>query len=135
MIIDKARELGLELAASEEFSRVVEARKRVKQDSALTDLMDEFKSKRDNMISLMQAEDIDRENIVSLSADIEKLQQQLYENPLFSELVSSEQIFYELVTSVNREINQCIGIEDDYSVESKCNGNCEACSGCSEKLN
>ncbi len=129
-MLEKARELGLALAASPEFERVVEARRMVNDDDLLSSLMNEFKAKREEVMNMMQSGNFDNEVIISASADMERLQQQLMENPIFSELIASEQEFQKLVMAVNHEINKCIGVEDSLSAEGSCSGNCSGCSGC-----
>jgi len=127
-MIEKARELGLALAASPEFTHMIEARQNAAADSALNKLMEDFKNKRDDVIMLMQENDYDSERAVTATADLERIQQQLFENPLFSELLQAEETFQNLVTAVNQEISACISAADP--TENGCSGNCSGCSGC-----
>lgn len=128
-MIEKARELGLALASSAEYVRMIEARQNAANDDALNALMADFREKRDEVISLMQENDYDSERAVAASADLERIQQQLFENPLFSELLQAEETFQQLVAAVNQEITACISAADP--TEGSCNGNCSGCSGCS----
>jgi len=127
-MIEKARELGLALAASPEFSRMIEARQNAAADTALNDLMNAFREQRDHMISLMQENDYDSERAVAATADLERIQQQLFEHPLFAELLEAEETFQNLVAAVNQEISACISAADP--TDSGCSGNCTGCSGC-----
>jgi len=127
-MIEKARELGMALAASPEFTNMIEARQAAAADTALNTLMLSFREKRDEMISIMQENDYDSERAVAATADLERIQQQLYENPLFSQLLEAEETFQNLVAAVNQEISVCINAADP--TESNCSGNCSGCSGC-----
>lgn len=127
-MIEKARELGLALAASPEFTKMIEARQNAAADSALSALMDAFREKRDEVISLMQDNDYDSSIAVSATNDLERIQQQLFENPLFAALLEAEETFQSLVAAVNQEISSCISAADP--TDSGCSGNCSGCSGC-----
>ena len=122
--IDKARELGVALANSPEFMRLSEARER----AAVTDLIQEFRNKESEIVSMMEEDDVDREGVVILTSDIERIKEQLLTNQLFTELVEAQQAFSNLLSAVNREINVCIGIEEP--VETACSGSCDGCRGC-----
>ena len=126
-MIEKARELGLALANSPEFLRMAEARHNVTKNSSLCELMDAFREKRDAVVELMGSDDVDKLEAIAMTTDLDRLQQQLFENPLFNELVASEQEFQTLLNSVNQEINACIGLDQG---EVSCGGNCAHCRGC-----
>ena len=126
--IDKARELGVALANSPEFMRLSEARERVDANAAVTDLIQEFRNKESEIVSMMEEDDVDREGVVILTSDIERIKEQLLTNQLFTELVEAQQAFSNLLSAVNREINVCIGIEEPE--ETACSGSCAGCKGC-----
>ena len=126
--IDKARELGVALANSPEFMRLSEARERVDANAAVTDLIQEFRNKESEIVSMMEEDDVDREGVVILTSDIERIKEQLLTNQLFTELVEAQQVFSNLLSAVNREINVCIGIEEPE--ETACSGSCDGCRGC-----
>ena len=125
--IEIARELGVSLAESDEFLKVLLARHRVAEDDALTELIRSFHQKRQDVYDLMQSPDMEKEDAIAATVDMERLQQQLYENPLFSGLMTAEQEFQNLVASVNREINACIGSDQ---TDPGCTGDCSGCAGC-----
>lgn len=126
--IDKARELGVALANSPEFMRLSEAHERVDANAAVTDLIQEFRNKESEIVSMMEEDDVDREGVVILTSDIERIKEQLLTNQLFTELVEAQQAFSNLLSAVNREINVCIGIEEPE--ETACSGSCDGCRGC-----
>lgn len=133
MLIEKARELGEELAKSPEFLRVTNARQNVDKDESLKSLMQSMNEKKANIVSMMQQEEVDNQIVAETTADLERIQNQLFENPLFYELLQSEDEFQQLIFSVNKEINACIGIydEEEKDISLHCSGDCSGCSGCS----
>ena len=126
-MIEQARELGLALANPPEFLRMAKARQNMTENTALCELMTAFNDKRDAVVALMQSDDIDRVEALEMSADLERLQQQLFENPIFTEVMESERVFQELLNAVNDEIRACIGLDG----HAGCSGDCSGCKGCS----
>ena len=124
-MLEKARELGIALAGSPEFIRMRQAQADLEQNEAVSALMTELQQKRGELIGLMNDENSDNVGALELTNDVERLQGQLQENPLFMELVEAEGAFSALINAVDREINACIG-----NVQQDCGGNCGACSGC-----
>lgn len=124
-LIEKARELGIALASSGEFIRMKEAQSAIAESEPVSDLLNELQNKRIQLVKIMEGEEQDAMGALSLTNDIERLQGQLQENPLFMELTASESAFSALVTAVDNEINACIG----YS-KSECDGDCGGCHGC-----
>ena len=127
-MIELARELGLALANSCEFVQMKQAQSDFEQNEAIAALMQELNEKRERLISILTDEEGDNLEAVSLTNDIERLEAQLKESPLYSELVSSQTAFSSLLTAINDEINACIGATTS---ESKgCSGDCGGCGGC-----
>lgn len=124
-LIEKARELGIALANSCEFIRMREAQSAVTESESVSGLITELQAKRTQLVSVMGADEKDAVEALALTNDIERLQGQLQENPLFSELLKSESEFSALISAVDDEINACIGY-----TKSGCNGDCSGCGGC-----
>lgn len=127
-MLELARALGLSLAESDEFAALVLARKNMNEDHALHELLEDFKAKREEVIALMEAGNSD---IVEASNDLDALQQQLLDNPLFVDLMNAENDFQILLGSVNEEIAKCLSDADptgesDYSFVSR-----DSCAHCS----
>lgn len=127
-MIELARELGLALANSCEFTQMKQAQSDFEQNEAIAALMQELNEKRERLISILTDEEGDNLEAVSLTNDIERLEAQLKESPLYSELVSSQTAFSALLTAINDEINACIGAETSES--RGCSGDCGGCGGC-----
>lgn len=127
-MIELARELGLALANSCEFVQMKQAQSEFEQNEAISLLMSELNEKRDRLISILADEEGDDLEAVSLTNDIDRLESQLKESPLYSELVAAQSAFSSVLTAVNDEINACIGAETSKS--SGCSGDCGGCGGC-----
>ena len=127
-MIELARELGLALANSCEFVQMKQAQSVFEENEAITRLLQELNDKRDRLISILADDDgVDLE-AVSLTNDIDRLEAQLKESPLFAELLSAQSAFSAVLSAVNDEINACIGAET--SASSGCSGECGGCGGC-----
>ena len=127
-MIELARELGLALANSCEFVQMKQAQSVFEENEAITRLLQELNDKRDRLISILADDDgVDLE-AVSLTNDIDRLEAQLKESPLYAELLSAQSAFSAVLSAVNDEINACIGAET--SVSSNCSGECGGCGGC-----
>lgn len=128
MVLEKARELGIALSETQEFQQMLEAKHIMDSDEALSALINEYQEKQQKMIEMLSGDDMDRALVASLSADVEAIQGQLTENPIFTKVMETQQSFQNLMQQVNREIGACIGMpqEEDHV----CSGSCESCGGC-----
>jgi len=127
-MIELARELGLALANSSEFIQMKQLQNDFENNVAISSLMLELNEKRDRLISILTDEDgVDLE-AVALTNDIDRLEEQLKESPLYSELISAQTAFSTVLTAVNDEINACIGAQT--SENRSCGGDCGGCGGC-----
>ncbi|MDL2235555.1 YlbF family regulator [Christensenellaceae bacterium OttesenSCG-928-L17] len=129
MILNKARELGIALSETEEFQRMGQARAVMEADQTVTDAMALFQAKQDELVALLSNDSPDRLLIASLSHEVEALQTQLLENPVFAEALEAQNAFQQMMNAVNREIGACIGAVAEE--EAGCSGSCEGCAGCS----
>ena len=127
-MIELARELGLALANSSEFICMKQAQSTFEQNEAIGALMTELNDKRDRLIAILTSDDENDIEAVSLTNDIDRLEAQLKESPLYSELIAAQGAFSAVLTAVNDEINACIGAET--STSRNCAGDCGSCGGC-----
>ncbi len=127
-MIELARELGLAIAGSAEFIQMKQAQSAFEQNESIAALLQELGEKRDRLINILAQEDGDDMEAVSLTSDIDRLEEQLKESPLYEELVAAQSAFSAVLTAVNDEINACIGGETSQSAS--CAGDCGGCGGC-----
>lgn len=128
MIIDKARELGIELSESAEFTRMVQAREALENDTVASELLSEFRGKQEKMLQMLSDEEPDREVVSALANDVENIQGMLLENSVFSEALAAQNDFQQLMNRVNSVISSCIGLETKSGED--CSGSCSSCGGC-----
>ena len=124
MLIDKARELGMMLSESSEFIRLSKAKCALADNEMVTSLLDEFYEKSARLADYLAEDGFNGAETVCLTSDIERLHDQIDENPILSELIEAEHSFKNLLAAVNQEINACIGGGKN------CAGPCESCGGC-----
>ncbi len=125
-MIELARELGLALANSTEFVRMKNAQAAVETSDPVSALLKELNEKRDRLVQILADDETDNLEALRLTEDIDRLEQQLRENPLFTELIDAQSAFSTVLRTVNDEINACIGGETSAS----CDGDCGGCAGC-----
>lgn len=130
-MVQKARELGIALANCPEYIRMLHAKEALQKEETVNEVIGELAAKKIQLISSVSGDAPNSStsyDAALLSQDIERLQGQLTENPFFMEMTAAEKEFSGLLSAINREINLCIGFEED---QSTCNGNCAGCGGCS----
>jgi cell fate (sporulation/competence/biofilm development) regulator YlbF (YheA/YmcA/DUF963 family) len=127
-VIELARELGVALANSAEFIRMKTAQNAVESDEAVTALLTELNEKRERLVSTLAEDETDNLEALRLTDDIDRLEGQLQENPMFTELMAAQAAFSSVLRTINDEINACIGGET--SASAACDGSCESCGGC-----
>jgi len=125
-LIELARELGLALADSAEFIRMKQAQNTVEHNEPLNALLTELNEKRVRLLKILSDEPCDNLEAVQLTDDIERLEGQLQENPIYTELLSSQEAFSGVLRAVNDEINACIG----GGTHEDCDGSCDGCGNC-----
>ncbi len=130
MILDQARELGLALSECEEFVRMAKASAAIEENEAVTSMIGEFREKQEQIMTLLQSEDADKSEMVTLTSDVETLQNQLMENPPFCEAIEAQTAFQTLMRRVNEEIGACIGGPSPNGEEGCPSSGCSGCSGC-----
>lgn len=127
-MIELARELGLALANSSEFVHMKQAQSDFEKNEAIARLIQELNEKRDRLISILADEDGNDLEAVSLTNDIDRLEAQLKESPLYGGLILAQNAFSTVLSAVNDEINACIGAQT--SASGDCSGDCGGCGGC-----
>lgn len=132
MILEKARELGIALSESEEYLRMRTARELLNQNEAVSEMIREYQDKQEQLLSILSGDQLDREVVATLSSDVEAMQKQLLENPLFHEFLQSQKEFEQMLSQVNHEIGACIGLAPAETYVSGCKGSCQGCTGCQQ---
>lgn len=132
MIIEKARELGLAISESPEFVSMLEARKKVDGDPVISGMIAQYSDLQKTITEMLEASDIDAQAIRSMTAQMEQIQGTLLSEPVFTNAMTTQNAFQQLMERVNAEIGACISapVRDEASAEQGCSGCCSACGGC-----
>ncbi len=130
MIIEKARELGIALSESEEFTAMNDAQRAMEQDETLMERLNAFNAKQSRIMELMSGEENAQDEIGALSTQMEAIRTALLESETFVRMLETQSAFQELMKRVNRAIGVCIGADIESTEESGCGGNCSGCRGC-----
>ena len=131
MIKEKATELGLALSNSEEFKRVQAAKAAMDSDPHVQVLMEQYTKKQEQMVTMLQNEDGEGITVSAIAKEIEDIQNELMADPVFIEMMESQNQFANVMNEVNKVISAYINLgEEEESQSSGCSGDCSACSGC-----
>ncbi|MPM30142.1 hypothetical protein SDC9_76687 [bioreactor metagenome] len=120
--------MGLALANSAEFIRMKNAQNTVEQNEGINAALTELREKRERLVNILAEEETDNLEALRLTNDIDRLEGQLQDNPLFLELLEAQAAFSTVLRTINDEINACIGGETSESAS--CEGDCGSCGGC-----
>ena len=126
-IIEKAHELGLEIAASEEIKNLEATKAAFEADEQLSKLMAEYEAERKLLGEEFSkpTDQIDEIAVANLKARIEELTGIISKNPVYIAFSMAQQAMNKLMAEVNAEIKFCITGERD-----NCTHDCSTCSGC-----
>ena len=126
-IIEKAHELGLEIAASEEIKNLEATKAAFEADEELSKLMAEYEAERKLLGEEFSkpTDEIDEIAVANLKARIEELTGIISKNPIYIAFSMAQQAMNKLMADVNAEIKFCITGERD-----TCTHDCSTCSGC-----
>ena len=126
-IIEKAHELGLEIAASEEIKNLEATKATFEADEDLSKLMAEYEAERKLLGEEFSkpTDEIDEIAVANLKARIEELTGIISKNPVYIAFSMAQQAMNKLMAEVNAEIKFCITGERD-----NCTHDCSTCSGC-----
>lgn len=128
-ILDKARELGLELSKSKEFSNVREAEIMMMQDSEAQGIITEFQAK-EHTLRDMQAQGLPLSE--SQQREFGAFQKKMFDNPHINNFFKAQESFENILEQVNKIISESIGMgqgcgcEDENQPDHDCG--CGSCS-------
>ena len=131
MIKEKATELGLALSNSEEFKRVQQAKAAMDSDPHVQGLMEQYTRKQEQMVNMLENQDNDGMTVSAIAKEMEDIQSELMADPVFIEMMESQNQFANIMNEVNKVISAYINLgEEEESRSSGCSGDCSGCSGC-----
>ena len=82
------------------------------------------------MVTMLENEDGDGMTVSAIAKEIEDIQTELMNDPVFTEMMEAQNQFANVMNDVNRIISAYINLGDETEESSGCSGNCSGCSGC-----
>ncbi|MBE3588974.1 MAG: YlbF family regulator [Thermoanaerobacteraceae bacterium] len=122
-VIEKARELGEEIARSPELTSMVAAQRAMLDDPEAKQIIDEFHQKQ-RALHMLQAQGFQLTG--SQKADVEDLERRMLANPLIAEFFRAQQTFERVLEEINEIIGRAISGQPA-SCSDEC---CSSCCGC-----
>ena len=128
-IIEKARELGMMLADSDEMKALKGAEEMQLADPEAQVLMMEYANAREAAAVKAQNPDVTKEEFEQIQTDMEKAFAKLMTNENIKRYVEANNSFKSLINQVNSIIAYYVKGEEQ---QGGCSGNCSSCSGCGQ---
>ncbi|MCL6639442.1 MAG: YlbF family regulator [Firmicutes bacterium] len=125
-VIDKAKELGEEIANSNELREMREAELMMMQDPEAQAIIKAFNEKRDLFRTLQEQ---GRELTAAQKAQAEELEDKMLDNPYIFNFFKAQQNFEKLLEQINSIIDSAIGGDTGCGCDSDDCGTC-SCDGC-----
>ena len=127
-ILEKARELGEEIASSPELTQMNEAEIAMLNDTQATELVEEFNQKQRKYLDLKaQGAELDSAQV----KEVEDLEKKVMRNPLIVDFFRKQQNFERIIEQINEIISEAIA--GGHNCSDGCSDDCcTSCSGCGE---
>ena len=125
-IIEKTKELGRLLAASEQVKSLAAARLAYEQNAQIQDLNGQFNIHKMSMAALSKQDNPDEERI----AGHEDKLKEIYDQIMSAEVMTEYQTKSQSVEQVIGEINNILNFYISGETPQGCSGSCASCGGC-----
>ena len=126
-IIEKARELGMMLAESDEMKALKGAEEMQLADPEAQVLMMEYANTRDRLSQKVASGEVDKEGMEAVQTEMEQAFQKLMTNENIKRYIEANKAFRTLIDQVNSIIAFFVKGEEQGG---SCSGNCSSCGGC-----
>lgn len=126
-IIEKARELGMMLAESDEMKALKGAEEMQLADPEAQVLMMEYANTRDRLSQKVASGEVDKEGMEAVQTEMEEAFQKLMTNENIKRYIEANKAFRTLIDQVNSIIAFFVKGEEQGG---SCSGNCSSCGGC-----
>lgn len=126
-IIEKARELGMMIAESDELKALKGAEEMQLQDPEATELMMEYSVTREKLSKEASKSDLTKEEFEKIQTEMEEAFKKLMTNENIKRYIDANTKFKTLIDQVNSIIAYFVKGEESGG---SCSGNCQSCGGC-----
>ena len=125
-ILEKAKELGMMIAESDEFKAIKAAEENQVADPEADALMAEFTKKQEEYSKRMANPQITKEEFEAIKAEAQKDFEKICQNKNINAYLEANRAFANLINQVNSIIGYFVKGGD----ASGCTGSCSTCGGC-----
>ena len=126
-VLDKARELGVEISRCNELINMREAEVMMLQNSEAQEIIKEFNEKQ-RAFQMIQSQG--QQLTEGQKQEAEELEKKMLDNPYIYNFFKAQQTFEKVLEEINRIIGESIGSGSGCGCESDCaDGSC-GCNGC-----
>jgi cell fate (sporulation/competence/biofilm development) regulator YlbF (YheA/YmcA/DUF963 family) len=126
-VIEKARELGMLIAESDEMKALKGAEELQLADKDAQELMMEYATTRERLTQKASRPDITKEEFESISKEMEEAFARIMTNDNIRRYIEANRSFKALIDQVNSIIAYFVKGEEQ---QGSCSGNCSSCGGC-----
>ena len=126
-VIEKARELGMLIAESDEMKALKGAEELQLADKDAQELMMEYANTRERLTQKASKPDITKEEFEEISKEMEEAFASIMTNENIKRYIEANRDFKSLIDQVNSIIAYFVKGEEQGG---SCSGNCSSCGGC-----
>ena len=130
-LIEKARELGVGIQDTDEFTAFIVAKTAADKSEILQDKLGQFNLKKLDLNRAIIAEEKDNEKIAELNAEVKRLYEEIVSDPLMIAYSTTKDELDGVVRFIMQIIEGSAAGENPYETEEQaCGGDCSSCGGC-----
>ena len=130
-LIEKARELGVGIQDTDEFTAFIVAKTAADKSEILQDKLGQFNLKKLDLNRAIIAEEKDNEKIAELNAEVKRLYEEIVSDPLMIAYSTTKDELDGVVRFIMQIIEgSAAGENPDEIEEQACGGDCSSCGGC-----
>ena len=130
-LIEKARELGVGIQDTDEFTAFIVAKTAADKSEILQDKLGQFNLKKLDLNRAIIAEEKDNEKIAELNAEVKRLYEEIVSDPLMIAYSTTKDELDGVVRFIMQIIEGSVAGENPYEIEEQaCGGDCSSCGGC-----
>ena len=123
IVIEKAKELALAIAASQEFIVMRATEDAATQDEAMAEAFAKYEELHQEIEACTAMEQPDFERMAQIDEQMKTLQQDMQQLPMAQAMQKARKGFTDMMAAVNAELSKVL------APESSCSGDCHSCGG------
>ncbi len=120
-VIEKAKELAMAIASSQEFIVMRATEDAAAQDDAMADAFGKYEELHQEIEALSAQETPDFEKMAEIDTEMKKIQQDMQQLPMAQAMQKARKGFTDMMAAVNAELSKVL------APESSCSGDCNSC--------